>query len=88
MRTVVSTLGRTDSQMRYQRGLLPGATERIGVLLVNLGTPNAPTTTAVRRYLAEFLHDHRVIELSRWLWCPLLHGVILRLRPQPSAAAY
>lgn len=74
--------------MRYQRGLLPGATERIGILLVNLGTPNAPTTTAVRRYLAEFLHDHRVIELSRWLWCPLLHGVILRLRPQRSAAAY
>ncbi|MBT3972294.1 MAG: ferrochelatase, partial [Acidiferrobacteraceae bacterium] len=74
--------------MRYQRGLLHGATERIGILLVNLGTPNAPTATAVRHYLAEFLHDHRVVELSRWLWCPLLHGGILRLRPQRSAAAY
>jgi protoporphyrin/coproporphyrin ferrochelatase len=58
------------------------------VLLVNLGTPAAPTTAAVRRFLAEFLHDHRVIEMSRWIWCPILHGVILRVRPARSAHAY
>ncbi|HEY8010320.1 MAG TPA: ferrochelatase [Rudaea sp.] len=60
----------------------------IGVLLVNLGTPTAPTTAAVRRYLAEFLSDPRVIETSRWLWWPILHGVILRVRPARSARAY
>ncbi|HTA64984.1 MAG TPA: ferrochelatase, partial [Xanthomonadaceae bacterium] len=53
---------------------------RSAVLLVNLGTPDAPTTRAVRRYLAEFLHDRRVVDLSRWLWCPVLHGAILPLR--------
>lgn len=58
------------------------------VLLVNLGTPDAPTTSAVRRYLAEFLSDPRVIETPRWLWWPILHGVILRIRPARSAHAY
>ncbi len=62
--------------------------ERLGVLLVNLGTPDAPTTRAVRRYLAEFLWDPRVIELPRWLWWLVLHGVILRVRPRRSAEAY
>ncbi len=61
---------------------------RVGVLMVNLGTPEAPTPSAVRSYLAEFLHDHRVVELSRWLWCPLLHFVILPLRGRRSARAY
>ena len=59
-----------------------------GVLLVNLGTPAAPTPPAVRRYLAEFLSDPRVVELPRWLWLPLLHGVILNLRPARSARKY
>ncbi len=59
-----------------------------GIVLVNLGTPSAPTAAAVRPYLAEFLGDPRVIELPRWLWWPILHGVILRLRPRRSAAAY
>jgi len=59
-----------------------------GVLLVNLGTPAAPTPSAVRRYLAEFLSDPRVVELPRWLWLPLLHGVILKLRPARSAKKY
>ena len=59
-----------------------------GVLLVNLGTPAAPTAPAVRRYLAEFLSDQRVVELPRWLWLPLLHGVILNLRPARSAKKY
>jgi ferrochelatase len=59
-----------------------------GVLLVNLGTPAAPTPQAVRRYLAEFLSDPRVVELPRWLWLPVLHGVILKLRPARSAEKY
>ena len=58
------------------------------VLLVNLGTPDAPTASAVRRYLAEFLHDRRVVDLSRWLWCPVLHGAILPLRSPRVAANY
>ena len=59
-----------------------------GVLLSNLGTPDAPTTAAVRRYLAEFLSDTRVIELARPLWWFILHGIILRTRPRKSAEAY
>jgi ferrochelatase len=59
-----------------------------GVLLVNLGTPTAPTAKAVRPYLAEFLGDRRVIDYPRWLWWLILHGVILRLRPRRSAHAY
>jgi ferrochelatase len=58
------------------------------LLLVNLGTPTAPTARAVRRYLAEFLHDHRVVQLTRWLWCPLLHFVILPLRGPKVAKKY
>jgi ferrochelatase len=58
------------------------------VLLVNLGTPDAPTAPAVRRYLAEFLHDYRVVPLSRWLWCPILHFVILPLRGPKVAKKY
>ncbi len=58
------------------------------VLLVNLGTPTAPTTPAVRRYLGEFLADPRVVESPRWLWWLILHGLILRRRPQHSARAY
>lgn len=58
------------------------------LLLVNLGTPDAPTAKAVRRYLAEFLHDHRVVQLTRWLWCPLLHFVILPLRGPKVARKY
>jgi ferrochelatase len=60
----------------------------IGVLLVNLGTPDAPTPTAVRRYLAEFLADRRVVDIPRLLWWPILHGVVLRTRPAKSAEAY
>jgi ferrochelatase len=60
----------------------------VGVLLVNLGTPDAPTAAAVRRYLAQFLTDRRVIETPRWLWWPILYGVILRIRPARSARAY
>jgi ferrochelatase len=62
--------------------------EKTGVLLVNLGTPDAPTPAAVRRYLREFLSDPRVVELPRLLWLPILHGVVLTTRPRKSAAKY
>ena len=62
--------------------------ESLGVLLVNLGTPDSPTPVAVRKYLAEFLSDPRVVELPRALWWVILHGVILRFRPRRSAEAY
>jgi len=58
------------------------------VLLINLGTPDAPEAAAVRRYLAEFLSDPRVIEIPRIAWLPILHGIILRTRPKKSAHAY
>lgn len=61
---------------------------KTGVLLTNLGTPDAPTAPALRRYLSEFLSDPRVIEVPRLLWMLILHGVILRIRPKKSAAAY
>lgn len=61
---------------------------RDAIVLVNLGTPDAPTPGAVRRYLAEFLHDHRVVALTRWLWCPILHFVILPFRSPRVAKLY
>jgi ferrochelatase len=63
-------------------------TGKTAVLLVNLGTPDAPTASAVRRYLAEFLADPRVVEIPKLLWLPILHGIILRVRPAKSAAKY
>lgn len=65
-----------------------GRAPRVGVLLVNLGTPVAPTAAAVRPYLAEFLSDRRVVEIPPALWKPILHGIILRTRPKKSAAKY
>ncbi len=65
-----------------------GSAEQVGLLLVNLGTPDAPTPAALRRYLAEFLGDPRVVEIPRALWLLILHGVILRVRPKQSAAKY
>ncbi|HEX5476867.1 MAG TPA: ferrochelatase, partial [Burkholderiales bacterium] len=59
-----------------------------GILLVNLGTPQAPTREAVRRYLAEFLSDPRVVALPRFVWLPILHGIVLRTRPALSAEKY
>jgi ferrochelatase len=64
------------------------ATERIGVLLVNTGTPASPTSRDVRRFLRRFLSDPRVVELPRLLWLPILYGVILTLRPSRSARKY
>ena len=65
-----------------------GKPARPGVLLINLGTPSAPTEAAVRSYLREFLSDPRVVDIPRALWIPLLHGVILRTRPKVSAKRY
>ena len=61
---------------------------RVGILLSNLGTPDAPTAKAVRTYLAEFLSDRRVVEIPRLLWLIILHGIILRFRPAKSAKKY
>lgn len=66
----------------------PIAKPRVGVLLVNLGTPDAPDAPAVRRYLGEFLSDRRVVEIPPLLWQPILRGIILRTRPKKSAHAY
>src|SRR5690349_16804702 len=62
--------------------------QRLGVLLVNLGTPDSPEPKAVRRFLAELLSDRRVIDYPRLLWLPILYGVILRVRPKKTAHAY
>ena len=75
---------RFESAPPYEHGL----PESLGILLVNLGTPSEPTPGAVRKYLAQFLSDPRVIELPRLIWWLILHGVILRVRPARSAAAY
>jgi ferrochelatase len=66
----------------------PHTASDTALLLVNLGTPAAPTPRAVRRYLGEFLSDRRVVQLPRWLWWPLLHGVILPLRSARVAKKY
>src|SRR5688572_29760126 len=65
-----------------------GTPDLLGVLLVNLGTPDGPDPGSVRRFLAQFLWDPRVVEAPRWLWWLALHGVILRIRPSKSAHAY
>ncbi|MEJ2762689.1 ferrochelatase [Photobacterium sp. MCCC 1A19761] len=59
-----------------------------GVLLVNLGTPDEASPAAVKRFLSEFLHDQRVVDMSRWLWCPILHGAILPIRSPKVAKLY
>ena len=69
---------------RHTHGTAPNT----AVLLCNLGTPDAPTAPALRRYLREFLSDPRVVEIARAVWLPLLHGVILRTRPARSARKY
>ena len=60
----------------------------LGILLANTGSPDAPTPTALRRYLAQFLADRRIVNLPAWLWLPILHGVILNTRPSRSARLY
>ena len=79
--------------MTWQEQQLPGEhppvrSGKVGVLLVNLGTPDAPTTADVKRYLAEFLSDRRVVEIPPIAWQPILRGIILNTRPAKSAEAY
>lgn len=76
--------------MKYQGspGFSHQQADKIGVLICNLGTPEAPTPAALRRYLREFLSDPRVVEVPRLLWWFVLNGIILRVRPRRSAAAY
>ena len=73
-------LGQSD----YQHAIVP----RIGVLLTNLGTPEAPTTKALKPYLKQFLWDPRVVEVPRPIWWLILNGIILNTRPKRSAEAY
>jgi ferrochelatase len=77
-------MSKFESKPDYEHGL----PESLGVLLINLGTPDAPTAKAVRRYLAQFLSDPRVVEIPRIPWWLILHGYILRTRPARSAEAY
>jgi protoporphyrin/coproporphyrin ferrochelatase len=65
-----------------------GQAPRTAIVLCNLGTPDEPTAPALRRYLAEFLGDHRVVEIPKAVWMLILHGIILRTRPAKSAAKY
>ena len=72
----------------YTHGAPPKAIATTAILLCNLGTPDAPTAPALRRYLGEFLSDSRVVEIPKAVWWLILHGVILRIRPKKSAAKY
>ncbi|HJV94570.1 MAG TPA: ferrochelatase, partial [Albitalea sp.] len=76
--------------MRFATEPKPNSADapRTAVLLCNLGTPDAPTPAALRRYLAEFLSDPRLVEIPRLPWWIILHGIILRIRPRRSAAKY
>ncbi len=76
--------------MPYYRAVAQAAStpERIGVLVVNLGTPDAPSYGAVQRYLREFLGDRRVIDTSRWIWLPILYGLVLPFRPMRTVRKY
>jgi ferrochelatase len=81
------------SSSGYDREQWPGGhpdlpSQRIGVLLINLGTPDGTDYKSMRRYLSEFLSDRRIVELTPWLWQPILQGIVLTSRPKKSGAAY
>ena len=85
-RAQVRAQSRTEVERPADHPLIP--TPRIGVLLVNLGTPNAPDPPAVKRYLKQFLSDKRVVEIPWIVWQPILRGIVLTIRPRKSAHAY
>ncbi len=76
------------SRFSHDENFFHGKSESLGVLIVNLGTPDEPTTKAVRRYLKEFLSDGRVVEIPKVIWWCILNGIILRTRPAKSAKLY
>src|SRR5690606_20911618 len=76
------------SQFKNEPPFTHGDQPRVGILLVNLGTPDAPTASALRPFLREFLSDQRVIEIPRAIWWLILHGIILITRPRKSAEKY
>ena len=76
------------SQYWQEPAYTHGTAPRTGVLLVNLGTPTAPTAAALRPYLKEFLSDPRVVEIPRPIWWLILNGIILNTRPAKSAKKY
>jgi len=73
-----------SSSRTFKHGELPA----IGILLANLGTPDAPDKPSLKKYLVEFLSDPRVIELPRWKWWPILNLIVLQTRPAKSAELY
>ncbi len=76
------------SRFRSPPAYRHGSARKTGVLLTNLGSPDAPEAPAVRRYLKQFLSDPRVVEIPRALWWLILNGIILNVRPKKSAAKY
>ena len=76
------------ASVKGDKSFFHGKTECTGVLLVNLGTPDEPTKSAVRQYLAQYLSDSRVVEIPRLVWLPILYGFVLRKRPAASAENY
>src|SRR6056300_1894231 len=74
----------------YQKepGYTHGDIPKIGIILANLGTPEKPTAAALRKYLQLFLMDRRVVEIPRFIWCWILHFIILVFRPKASAKKY
>lgn len=86
--TFLTDTGQSSMKSGHTASFAHDQPARAGILLANLGTPDAPTPDAVRRYLAEFLWDRRVVELPRPLWWLILHGIILRVRPARSARKY
>ncbi|MGA1472360.1 MAG: ferrochelatase, partial [Burkholderiaceae bacterium] len=83
-----NSLPKPSNQVLDEPGYRHGQAGRTGLLLVNLGTPDEPTSSALRRYLREFLSDPRVVEIPRFIWWPILNFIILLVRPAKSAAKY
>ena len=73
-----------NNEPKYKHGDSP----KIGVILANLGTPDAPDAKSLRKYLGQFLMDRRVVEIPRFIWCWILHCIILVIRPRASAKKY
>ena len=73
-----------NKEPKYTHGDEP----KVGIILANLGTPEKPTSGALRKYLQQFLMDRRVVEIPRFIWCWILHFIILVFRPNASAAKY